>query len=273
MRYFSEVRGGRRGKAIGLSLTVLLVVALAGCGGGKAIPPPEMTTYETIAIVPLLTKDPTQGMLISRDLGNQLQIALKRTNEDVQVVFDESAERRPVSDALANLRLKPDEVYQDPSLAGKVAQALKADVILVGRMSEASITTKEDDRPVYDMSNFTGLSKADTRYTIIWQSATSRVWTKLVSAAGEVIWQTGSPPPKDPRHIQVYLRYARAFLSGIPERIAVPEDVIVSHVRDQAWRMLAHELLPVAFPEIAVPVWKEKPTQRLTASGGELRFD
>jgi len=226
----------------------------------------------TIAIAPFIATDASFGMLTARDLGNQLQIALKTNGADTRLIFDESQDRQPVTDAIRSLNLKPTEVYQDPALASKVAQALGVDAILIGKISDINIKTEEDDTPIYDMSNQAGIS-GTTKYTLIKQWATSKVWAKLVSNSGEVIWQTGNAPPKEPGAVQGYTRYVRAYQSQIPEKPPVPNDQVVAHMRDHLWRRLAHELYPKAFEEIVLPQWREKPTQTFKTSGGIVSFD
>ncbi len=247
-------------------------VMLGGCGGGVELPPPDMSSYNTIAIAPVVMPDAEFGRLTSRDLGNQLQIALKRDGKDVQLVFDETTDIQPVSDAMARLQLAPDEVFADSKLAAKVAEELGADVVIVGHADEINIRTKEDDRPVYDMSAQAGIS-GTTKYTVVYQWATSRLAAKAVTSAGEVLWQTGTTPPKEPGELSAYIRYARAFQSQVPEKPPVPEGVIRTHMRDQMWRLIAHKLYPSDFAEIKVPVWREKPDQTFKASGGIVRFD
>lgn len=260
----------RKTAAWGLSLG--LAAFLAGCGGGKPLPPPTMTEYSTIVVVPLLTDDPTMGMLAARDLANQVGITLRRSKEDIQLVFDESESRKPVSDAMGKLSLKPEEVYRDAKLAAKLAEELKADVILVSRLTKPNLKTDEDDRPVFDMSNQAGIS-GTTKFTIIWQQATANLSSRLIANDGNVVWQTGSPPPKEPGDVSVYLKYAKAYQSQVPDKPPIAEDVILAHVRDVTWRILAHELMPTAFPEIKVPVWKEKPENQFKTSGGIVKFE
>ena len=91
------------------SVTAAFAVAIGmsvvgGCGGAAELPPPDFTAYERIAIAPFLAAhDPGFGMMTARDLSNQLQIVLKRDKEGFEVVFDETAERRPVSEAVEAL--------------------------------------------------------------------------------------------------------------------------------------------------------------------------
>jgi hypothetical protein len=227
---------------------------------------------QTVAIAPLIATDASVGMLTSRDLGNQLQIALKQNASAATLVFDESQDRQPITDAIRSLNLKPTEVFEDPALAAKVAQALGVDAILIGKMSDTNIKTEEDDTPVFDMSNQSGIS-GTTKYTLIKQWATAKVWLKLVSNSGDVIWQSGTPPPKEPAAIQGYTRYVRAYQSQVPDKPPVPDDQIIAHMRDHLWRRIAHELYPKSFPEIILPQWRERPTQKFKTSGGIISFE
>jgi hypothetical protein len=256
--------------AVALAIGVSVV---GGCAGVAELPPPDFSTMQRMAIAPFMAPhDSTFGMRTARDLSNQLQIVLKRDVEGFQIVFDESGDRRPVSEAVEELGITLEEAYADPKLAGKVAAKLGVDMILIGNVREPRFKTDESDRPVYDMSEYAGLSKGDTIYVITYQNVTTRIWLKAVSAAGELVWQTGSPPPEEPGHVQAYIKYARAHKLQAPERPVVEQEQIVTHLRDHIWRLLAHRLYPSKFREIVVPHWQEKPTQTFKTSGGDLEF-
>ena len=270
MKRFANARWG----VWTVSLAAFALLVVVGCGGGKQLPPPDLTTFKKIAIAPMIyEEDPEYGMLAARDLGNQLQIALKQTDDSIRVIFDETTDRQPISDAMAALNLTLDQVFAEPKLAGKVAEALNADVLLVGKIRNLRIETDEDDTPVYDMSAYEGLSKGDTRYVITWQRASTKLWARLVNPAGEVVWQTGAEPPKEPGTLTAYLKYARAYQAAAPSRDPVPEEQIRADMRDHIWRVLAYAIYPSYFPEVKVPVWKEKPTRKFKTSGGPVRFD
>lgn len=265
----SMTRAVRRNGA----LAVLLVTAIAAIGcGGKTIPPPDLTQIKTMAIAPLIGSDAQFGMLTSRDLGNQMQIALKQNGSDLTLVFDQSRDLQPVTDAITGLKFKALEVYQDPSLAAKVAQALNVDALLIGRYSDTNIKTEEDDTPVFDMSNQAGIS-GTTKFTLIKQWATSKVWVKIVSSSGDVVWQSGTVPPKEPGDIQGYMRYVRAYQSQVPDKPPVETEIIVAHMRDHLWRRIAGEIYPQHFPVLTLPVFKEKPTQTFKTTGGVINFN
>jgi hypothetical protein len=253
--------------AIGLSV-------VGGCGGAAELPPPDFTVYDRIAIAPFLSAhDPGFGMMTARDLSNQLQIVLKREKEGFEIVFDETAERKPVSDAVAALGITMEEAYADPKLAGKAAASLDAGLLLIASVREPRYRTREDDTVVYDMTKFEGLSKGDTAHVVTYQQTTTRIWVKAVSAAGDVVWQSGPPPPEEPGHIQAYVKYARAYQLQAPERPVVEQTQMVTDLRDHIWRRLANRLYPSKFREIKVPHWAEKPDQELKTSGGVLKFD
>lgn len=249
----------------------LLAVSLLSCSS-KPLPPPDFHALQTIAIAPLIGPNPTMGMLTSRDLGNQLQIAFKQKDVSTTLLFDESENRQPVTDAVQSLNLKPMEVFQDPALAAKVAQKLGVDALLIGRMSDTNIKTEEDDTPIYDMSNQAGIT-GTTKYTLIKQWATAKVWLRLVSSDGSILWQSGTHPPKEPGPIQGYTRYARAYQSQVPEKPPVPQEQILAHMRDHLWRRVAHALYPQAFPEVVLPEWRERPKQTFKTTGGVVSFD
>jgi len=257
-----------------LTAAVAVVIGVSvGCGGAAELPPPDFSTMQNMAIAPFMAPhDTTFGMRTARDLSNQLQIVLKRDVEGFQTVFDESDDRRPVSDAVAELGITLEEAYADPKLAGKVATKLGVDMILIGSVREPRFKIDESDTQVYNMSEYAGLSKGDTIYVITYQSVTTRVWLKAVSSAGELLWQTGSPPPEEPGHVQAYLKYARAHKLQAPERPVVEEEAIITHLRDHIWRLLANRLYPSKFGEIKIPHWQEKPTKTFMTSGGELEF-
>ncbi|MBT5712426.1 hypothetical protein HOI71_15370, partial [Candidatus Poribacteria bacterium] len=157
------------------SVTAAFAVAIGmsvvgGCGGAAELPPPDFTAYERIAIAPFLAAhDPGFGMMTARDLSNQLQIVLKRDKEGFEVVFDETAERRPVSEAVEALGITMAEAYADPKLAGKAASSLGVDLLMLAQVREPRFVTKEDDTVVYDMTKFEGLSKGDTAHVVTYQ--------------------------------------------------------------------------------------------------------
>lgn len=260
------------------SLTAAVALAIGsfvvgGCGGAAELPPPDLTTYDRIAIAPFVAAhDPDFGRTTARDLATQLQIVLKRDKEGFETVVDETVDRQPVSDAISKLGITLEEAYTDPKLAGKVATELGVDMLLIGSVREPRFGLREDDENVYDMSEYAGLSKGDTIYVITYQQVSTRVWCKAVSSAGEVVWQTGSPPPEEPGHLQAYLKYARAYKLQDPERPVIPETEITADLRDQIWRLVAHRLRPDKFAAIAIPTWKEVPDRELKGSGGVITF-
>ncbi|MEO2006763.1 MAG: hypothetical protein ABGY41_22020, partial [Candidatus Poribacteria bacterium] len=259
-----------------LTATVALAIGLSvsgGCGGAAELPPPDLTTYTSMAIAPFVAAhDPEFGRTTARDLSTQLQIVLKRDVEGFRTVADETSDRQPVSDAIADLGITLEEAYAGAGLGGKVAGKLGVDILLIGSIREPKFGLKEDDQNVYDMTEFEGLSKGDTIFVLTYQQVSTRVWMKAVSSAGELVWQTGSPPPEEPGHITAYLKYARAHKLQAPERPIIPEAEIRTHLRDHIWRQLAHRLRPDKFAAISVPDWRELPNRELKGSGGIIKF-
>lgn len=255
---------------IGAAVLILAV----GCGS-KELPPPDMTTSAKIAVAPFLSSfDPQFGMLTARDLGNRFQLHFDRVKEGYEVLFDQSDSLQPIMQSMMDLELTDEEVFANPALAGKVAENLGVEMLLVGRIEEPRITLKEDTTPVYDMSMAAGLSVADTKYFITWQRATMKIWLKAVNPQGEVVWQTGSTPPDEPKSFTGHIRYARAYQSAAPERPPVPEEQIMSDLREDAWMRIANRLLPEDFPTVKSPVWKQKPSadRKFKSSGGLVEF-
>ncbi len=253
--------------------TAVLILA-AGCGS-KELPPPDMTISSKIAVAPFLSSfDPQFGMLTARDLGNRFQLHFDRVKEGYEVLFDQSEALQPVTESLMDLELTDEEMFANPALAGKVAENLGVDLLIVGRIEEPRLTLKEDTTPVYDMSKAGGLSIADTKFFITWQQATVKVSLKAVNPQGEVVWQTGSTPPNEAKSFTGHIRYARAYQSAAPERPPVPEEQIMSDLREDTWMRIAHRLLPEDFPKVQSPVWKEKPPadQKFKSSGGSIDF-
>ncbi|MDE0021743.1 MAG: hypothetical protein OXT69_10240 [Candidatus Poribacteria bacterium] len=253
--------------------TAVLILA-AGCGS-KELPPPDMTMSSKIAIAPFLSSfDPQFGMLTARDLGNRFQLHFEQVKEGYEVLFDQSEALQPITQSIVDLELTEEEIFANPALAGKVAENLGVDLLIVGRIGEPRITIKEDTTPVYDMSKAGGLSVADTKYFITWQRATMRIWLKAVNQQGEVVWQTGSTPPDEAKSFTGHIRYARAYQSAAPERPPVSEEQIMSDLREDAWMRIANRLLPEDFPKVVSPAWKEKPAahHRFKSSGGFVEF-
>ena len=251
-----------------------VLILAAGCGS-KELPPPDMTMSSKIAVAPFLSSfDPEFGMLTARDLGNRFQLHFDRVKEGYEVLFDQSDALQPITQSIVNLELTDEEMFANPALAGKVAENLGVDMLIVGRIGEPRLTIKEDTAPVYDMSQAAGLSIADTKYFITWQAATVKIWLKAVNPQGEVVWQTGSTPPDEAKSFTGHIRYARAHQSAAPERPPVPENQIMSDLREDTWMRIANRLLPESFPKVKSPVWKEKPSadRKFKSSGGIIEF-
>ena len=166
---------------IGSAVLVLGV----GCGS-KELPPPDLSTSSKLAVAPFLSEFNAEfGMLTARDLGNRFQLYYGGQKEGYEVIFDQSDALQPITQAMMALELTMEELFANPALAGKVAENLGADMLLVGRIGKPRLTIKEDTTPVYDMSQAGGLSIADTKYFITWQAATVKVWLKMVNPQGE----------------------------------------------------------------------------------------
>ena len=243
-------------------LIMLSAIVFWGCLGGSSVPPINLSNYTKIAIAPFETEKESAYMAdaLPYDMGIQLDLKFKKEGK-IEWIYYQSEAIQPVRDELTELKLSPAEIYRDPALAAKVGEALGADLILVGYLSNPRIEKKEDNTPYYDMS-MSGQSTSSTKYTLLIQSATITTGLKAVDVkTGSVVWNVEG--------LKGYIKYIKSFRSGVPSHDEVPEDVIKADMRKHVAARLLHTLYPEGFPDREIPEIMMKPSEHLITSGGK----
>ena len=125
-------------------LIMLSAIVLFGCLGGSSIPPLTLSGYTRIAIAPFSTEKESAPMsdMLPYDIGIQLDLKFKKEGK-IEWIYYQSEALQPVRDKLTELQLSPEEIYRDPARAAKVGEALGADLILVGYVSNPRIEKNE----------------------------------------------------------------------------------------------------------------------------------
>lgn len=244
-------------------LTMFSAIVLFGCIGGSSMPPINLSEYTKIAIAPFATEEESANMATSLpyDMGTQLDLKFKKEGK-VEWIHYKSEAIRPVHEKLTELQLSPAEIYQDPARAKKVGEALGVDLIIVGYVSNVRIAKKDDHAPYYDMAQQSGIS-GTTRFTVLIQSATIDSSMKAVDVkTGNVVWYDEG--------MKGYVKYIKAFQSGVPSRDEVPENVIRADIRKHIARRNLHALYPEEFSNIEVPEILMKPSQNLERGGKQV---
>ncbi|HIE26570.1 TPA: hypothetical protein EYP66_04725 [Candidatus Poribacteria bacterium] len=241
-------------------LTMLSVIVLFGCVGGSSVPPINLSDYTKIAIAPFATEEESADMAdaLPYDMGTQLNLKFKKEGK-VEWIYYQSEAIRPIREKIDELQLSPEKIYQDPALAKKVGEALGVDLILVGHISNPRIEKKDDYTPYYDMSQQAGIS-GTTKYTLLIQSATIDAGLKAVDVkTGDVVWNVEG--------LKGYIKYIKAFQSGVPSRDEVSEEVIRADMRGHIVGRVLHVLYPEAFSDKDVPEILMKPSLNLIRGG------
>jgi hypothetical protein len=124
-------------------LTMLSATVLFGCLGGSSVPPINLSDYTKIAIAPFAAGKESADMAdaLPYDMGIQLSLKFKKEGE-IEWIYDQSGAVQPVRGKMTELKLSPEEIYQDPARAQKVGEALGVALIIVGNVSNIRIEKK-----------------------------------------------------------------------------------------------------------------------------------
>lgn len=197
-------------KGLILVFAVMLLIAVLACGIGNILPSKEMPSLEGYPRVVLVffnikSSEECKGLptMVSYSVGTKLSIRCK----DKNWFFDQSERVKPVSDRLEELGICACDIYRDFQMAARLAEALQADLIIVGQIEEPRFTKEESGKIEYDMSE---VSAAGTRrYYAIYQTAILKANFEVIDAKAEqIIWdgriigykkyktryRTGNPP-------------------------------------------------------------------------------
>jgi hypothetical protein len=244
-------------------LTMFSAIVLFGCLGGSSVPPLNFSEYTKIAIAPFATEEESVNMAdaLPYDVGTQLNLKFKKEG-NLDWIYFQSEAIQPVREKLTELQLSPAEIYQDPARAKKVGESLGVDLIIVGNVSNPRIEIKDDHTPYYDMSQQAGIS-GTTRYTLLIQSSTIDISLKAIDVkTGSVVWNVEG--------MKGYIKYIKAFQSGVPSRDEVSEEVIKADIRKHIAGRILHALYPEGFSDKDVPEILLKPDLNLMRGGKQV---
>jgi hypothetical protein len=237
-------------------------MVLFGCFRGSDIPPLDLSDYTKVAIAPFAAEEESANLsdALPYDIGTQLDLKFKKEG-NVEWIYYQSEAIKPVDEKLSELQLSPEEIYLDPARATKVGEALGVDLIIVGHISDPRMEKKDDYTPYYDMSQQAGIS-GTTKYTLLIQSSTIDAGMKAIDVkTGNVVWNAEG--------LKGYIKYIKAFQSGVPSRDEVSEEVIKADMRNHIVGRLLHVLFPSEFPDREIPEIMLKPELNLIRSGGK----
>ena len=229
-------------KHLALIFAVLLMIPLIGCGIKNILPSkevPPLEGYSTVVLVPFDVKSPSRQYeklptMMSYSIGTKLSVRY----QDIKWFFDQSQEVTPVSDKMKELNIMPADVYQDPQAAAKLAEALQADLVIIGQMEEPKFTREASGKIEYEMSEATRTGAA--RYYAVYQTAILKTYTKIIDAkAGQMIWDG---------IIIGYKKYKTRYRTGNPE-LSQSEETMLADVRKDFVDKFAEKLYPVKAAE------------------------
>ncbi len=248
-------------------LIPLFLVSIAGCFGGGEInidTPPVLSDAKRIIVTPFTTEDgetKNLGRRISSNLAGNLELELK----DIEWKYDKSDKVRPVGEKIDELGITLDEVYASPAFAAKVGQALNADIIITGTVSEPRIESREYNEHLMRQGRQTGISGTST-YIRTRQRATGEVRIKVIDvASGNVLYNN---------KILLTLKYWFAYQTQRSGQIIfkTSEEMIADLGRHLPKR-IAYKLYPTGLEREPEEQILLKPDIVLKGSGGAVKFD
>jgi len=237
---------------------MLSAIVLFGCG--SEVPPLNLSNYTKVAIAPFAAEEESANLsdALPYDIGTQLALKFKKEGK-VEWIHYQSKAIRPVGEKMTELQLSSEEIYQDSARAQKVGEALGVDMIIVGHISNPRLEEKDDYTPYYDMSQQSGIS-GTTKYTLLIQAATIDASLKAIDVqTGTVAWNVEG--------MKGYVKYIKAFQSGVPSRDKVEEKVIKADIRKHIVGRILHTLYPDGFPDKEIPEILLKPDLNLVRGG------
>lgn len=242
-----------------LAMTLLSIGFISGCS--KNVQPMSLDAYQRIAIAPFATEKEAADM--ERRFPLDLATRLSLVKKDKEWIYDQSETLSPIGDQLNTQGLGPNDIFLDPALAAKVGQAVNADLIIVGHISNPKIEEKMDNAPVYDMSNQAGIS-GTTRFVLVYQWATINMHVKAIDTkTGNVVWDNGG--------FTGYTKYIREFQTQDPakETSRISKEQMLADLRKHMLSQIGHQLAPEQIAERPVPDILIKPDRPLVRAGGK----
>ena len=216
-----------------LAFTVLLAIALVGCGfkqlmPGKKVPPLE--GYSTVLLLPFdFNKPSVDHAKIPTQVSYAIGTKLKVRHQDKTWIYDQSQEIKPVSDKLAELNVVAKDIFEDPLTATELTEAFQADLIIVGQLDKPRFTREDSGKLKYKMGEKT-MSKGGATFYTVYQTATLPSEVKVIDAKkNEMIWN-GS--------VIGYRKYATEYRTGAPKKFQRDETMLADIRKDLVARVV-----------------------------------
>lgn len=254
------------------SLIPLILVGIVGCIGGSGEPtistPPAFDQATRIVVTPFIADEQAAkaGKWVPINTVNQLELALKKDEKNIEWVYDQSADLRPVASKLEELGLTLEDIYADPALAAKVGQALDADMIMVGKITNLRLKHKDYETLIKKEGRQAGITPSASIYIRTLRSILGEIRVKVIhTKTGELVFSDG---------VKSYLKYWYAYLIYMRNNIVVKTDEeMLADLGRYLPRRIAHALYPEGIPETEEKLVLRKPQERYKSSDGYIAFD
>ena len=224
-------------KALILLFVLLLVVPqLLGCGIKNALPKkevPPLDSYSNVVVIFFNDKPSKQYDNLPIMLSNAIGTMMSIKYEDKVWSYDQSERVSPVKAKLVDLNIYEGDMFKDYSLATPLANMLKADLIIIGRLKEPKFTEQRSGKIEYDMSEASVVGA--TRYYSIYQTAILTADFEIIDPkAGQEIWNG---------RIIGYRKYKTRYRTGNPPLLE-SEKTMLADLRKDLAQKVAKRLSP-----------------------------
>ena len=248
-------------------LIPILLISLSGCFGSGEIKidtPPSFGEAKRIVITQFTAEEKEAQELSSRltvNLANRFELILKEN----EWVYDVSDKVRPVAEKIDELGLALSDVYADPALAAKVGQALEADIIITGMVSEPKLNRRDYNEHLMRQGRQTGISGTST-FIRTRQAAIGKVRIKVIdTATANVLYNN---------KIQSYLKYWYAYQTQSSGQIIFKENVdMLADLGKHLPLRISYMLYPSGLKKEPEEKVLLKPDIELKGSGGRIQFN
>ncbi len=201
------------------SLIPLFLITIAGCLGGGEVnitEPPLISEANTVVVVPFFSDsgedDVNQlGRRISVNLANRLELIF----EEAEWVYDISNKVQPIADKLDELGLTVSQIYTDPALAAKLAEAFSADMVIIGTVEKPKLNRTDYNQLLMKQGRQGGISGTST-YIRTRLTALGGVRVKIVAPTGALLYNN---------RIRSYLKYWYAYQTQQSQQIIYKTEV------------------------------------------------
>jgi hypothetical protein len=260
-----------------IPLILLMIVGssgllIVGCSGGgvdgpKISEPPPLKQATRIAVAPFITtpKGGNLGKRVPVNLATLFGTTFKNEGQEIEWIFDQSDKVNPVASKIQELGITLNDIYADPALAAKVGSALKADLIVVGRINDPKFKDRDYNTLLKRQGRQVGISGSAT-YIRKLQTARVIVNLKVTDAkTGELVYNDA---------IGDYLKYWYAYQTQQRRQITFrePSDMMAD-LGNHLPRRIAYILYPTGMPEVKEGVVLDKPDLELLGNQGVIQWD